>query len=72
MNKLEEWAHVAEIAVAVMLSLIYVGYQVNQNTAAQPGETELNLFNLTWGLDAWHQDPAFVAIVAEANRDFES
>lgn len=34
--KLSEWANVAEIlgAVAVIVSLIYVGYQVNVNTSA--------------------------------------
>jgi len=74
MNKLEKWAHVAEIAgaIAVVLSLIYVGYQIKQNTAAQQSETELNLYNLTAVLDSWYQDPAFVSIVAKANRDFES
>jgi hypothetical protein len=34
--KLSEWAHVAEIvgALAVIVSLLYVGFQVEQNTAA--------------------------------------
>lgn len=67
MNKLQKWAHVAEItgALVVVLSLIYVGYQIRQNTAAQQSETELNLYNLTAVLDSWYQDPAFVSIVAK-------
>jgi hypothetical protein len=34
--KLSEWAHVAEIfgAVAVIISLVYVGFQVSDNTSA--------------------------------------
>ena len=34
--KLSEWASIAEIigAIAVIVSLIYVGYQVNDNTSA--------------------------------------
>ena len=36
MERLQQWAHVAEItgAVAVVISLLYVGYQVSENTAA--------------------------------------
>ena len=36
MERLQKWAHIAEItgAVAVVVSLLYVGYQVRENTAA--------------------------------------
>ena len=39
--KLSEWANVAEIgsAFAVVISLVYVGLQVNQNTAAVKAST---------------------------------
>lgn len=74
MSKLEKWAHVAEIAgaLAVVISLLYVGLQVRENTSAQLSQTEMNLFSLGYDLDAWYRDPAFVAIVAKADRDFES
>ncbi len=39
--KLSEWASVAEItsALAVVVSLVYVGFQINQNTAAVKAST---------------------------------
>ena len=36
MTKIEKWAHIAEIVgvAAVVMSLIYLGYEVRQNTTA--------------------------------------
>jgi hypothetical protein len=74
MEKLQKWAHIAEItgAVAVVLSLLYVGYQIKENTDAQLSATENNLFNLGVALDEWYMDPGFVEVVARANSDFSS
>ena len=49
--KLSEWAHVAEItsAIAVVVSLIYIGLEVNQNTAAVKANTHQSLVDYGWG-----------------------
>lgn len=53
--KLSEWASVAEIlgAVAVMVSLIYVGYQVNDNTSAirSAAANDASVAMQTWYLE---------------------
>jgi hypothetical protein len=74
MEKLQKWAHVAEIsgAVAVVVSLLYVGLQISKNTEAQLSETEKSLFTLGAEWDAWYQDLQFVAIVAKADEDLTS
>lgn len=74
MERLQKWAQVAEItgAAAVVISLLYVGYQVRENTAATQSQTEMNLFGLSTELHAWYQDPAFVALVAKANADYDA
>ena len=74
MERLQKWAHVAEItgAMAVVLSLLYVGLQVSENTEAQQSETEMSLFTLGADWDAWYRDVQFVAVVAKANDDIES
>lgn len=74
MDRLQKWAHIAEItgAVAVVVSLLYVGYQVRENTAAQQSETEMNLFTLGFAWDEWWQDPEFVDIVARSSSDLNS
>ena len=43
--KLSEWAHVAEItsAIAVVVSLIYIGLEVSQNTAAVKANTHQSM-----------------------------
>jgi hypothetical protein len=45
--KLSEWAHVAEItsAIAVIVSLIYIGLEVNQNTAAVRASTQQSMID---------------------------
>lgn len=74
MDKLQKWAHLAEItgAIAVVISLLYVGYQVSENTSAQYSQTEMNLFSLGYDLDAWYQDQDFVAVVVKADNDYQS
>jgi len=53
--KLSEWANVAEIlgAVAVIVSLIYVGYQVNVNTSAirSAAANDASVAMQTWYLE---------------------
>lgn len=74
MERIQKWAHVAEIAgaIAVVLSLLYVGFQVSENTEAQQSETEMSLFTLGADWDSWYQDVQFVAVVGKANNDIES
>ena len=45
--KLSEWAHIAEItsAIAVVISLIYIGLEVNQNTAAVTANTRQSMID---------------------------
>ena len=45
--KLSEWAHIAEItsAIAVVISLIYIGLEVNQNTAAVRASTHQSMID---------------------------
>ena len=74
MHKLQKWAHIAEItgAVAVVISLLYVGYQVKENTDVQRSQTEMNLFSLSFDLATWYQDPGFVSAIARADEDWAS
>ena len=74
MNRLQlsEWAHVAEIiaAIAVVFSLVYVGLEVNQNTAAVQAATHLSL--IEYGRDQSEisvTNPDFAALVAKAEAD---
>jgi len=68
--KLSDWSNVAEIiaAVAVVLSLVYVGLQINQNTAAVQASTHLSL--IAYGRDQAEilvTNPDLAALVAKAN-----
>ena len=62
MERLQKWLHVAEItgAIAVVVSLLYVGFQIRENADAQKNQTEINLYTLTYELDSWYQDPAIM------------
>ena len=46
--KLSEWAHVAEIftSVVVIISLVYVGLEVNQNTQSLQNESYLSVMEV--------------------------
>ena len=46
--KLSEWANVAEIiaSVVIVISLIYVGFEVNQNTQALQNEVHQNVLSI--------------------------
>ena len=45
--KLSEWAHIAEItsAIAVVISLIYIGLEINQNTVAVKANTHQSMID---------------------------
>ena len=45
--KLSEWAHIAEItsAIAVVISLIYIGLEINQNTVAVNANTHQSMID---------------------------
>jgi hypothetical protein len=74
MSKIEKSAQVAEIvaAFAVVVSLIYVGLEIRQNTEA------IRLANQQSGLalgnewDSWLQDQTFAGLYIEGGDDFSS
>ncbi len=65
MSSLERGAHVAEIvgAVAVVISIIYLGYQVGENTNAVRVQTAHALLELQMQRAAWDKDIAHVELV---------
>lgn len=62
--KLERWALVAEIvgAIAVVVSLLYVGAGVRQNTEAILSANHQNLVAMDMNKNAWFRDPVFAAL----------
>ena len=70
--KLEQWASVAEIvsAAAVIVSLIYVGYQINQNTKEVRASNRQELVNRA--VDATRDlaiNPEVAAVIAKARNN---
>ncbi|NIP54802.1 MAG: hypothetical protein GWN13_23795 [Phycisphaerae bacterium] len=46
--RLSDWAHIAEItaSIVVVASLVYVGFEVNQNTKTLQNESHMNVISL--------------------------
>ena len=65
MTRLERASHVAQIvsAVAVIVSIVYLAYQIRENTAAVGFETSRGLVELQFQQDEWDQDPALVELM---------
>lgn len=63
-QKLQKWALTSEIvaAVAVVISLIYVGVGVRQNTAAIQVANHQAIVAMDMNKNNWLRDPAFAAI----------
>lgn len=71
-QKLQEYALFAEIigAVGVVISLIYVGVGVRQNTEAIHVANHQALVAMDMNKNEWLRDPEFVAIYVNARDDF--
>ncbi len=69
---LSDWALVAEIAsaLAVVLSLAYVGYEIRQNTNAVLSNTQQSLLELVHGVDTWLQSESFADIAVRGDEDY--
>jgi hypothetical protein len=65
---------VAEIAsaFAVVLSLVYVGYELRQNTNAVLSDTQGSLLQLVHGVHAWLQSESFADIAVRGDEDYAS
>ncbi|MFK7733163.1 MAG: hypothetical protein AB8B48_16205, partial [Pseudomonadales bacterium] len=52
-RSLQDWAHLAEIigGVAIILSLVFVGFQLSENSKQVRSETA---HNVTAGLQSWY------------------
>jgi hypothetical protein len=70
-KSLKEYALAAEIigAIAVVISLIYVGVSVNQNTNALMVANHQALVAMDQTTTDWFKDPAFVATWQKAEED---
>ncbi len=72
-EKLQEYALVAEIigAVAVVISLIYVGVGVRQNTAAVQVANHQAIVAMDTEKNTWLRDQKFAAIYETARSNFD-
>lgn len=71
-RNLSEWAAVAEVvaSVAVIVSLVFVGYSVRQNTAALQGSTENLIFERHTDLSMQFMlDPSLAELMVKMRGD---
>jgi hypothetical protein len=70
-RSLQEWAHLAEIigGIAIILSLIFVGLQVSENSKQVRSETA---HNVTAGLQSWYNQMGGSAQVSAVFRKGKS
>lgn len=73
MRSLNEYALMAEIAgaIAVVVSLIYVGLSVNQNTNAIMVANHQALVALDQDTNGWLRDPEFAEIFVNATKGID-
>jgi hypothetical protein len=71
-GKLQEWALIAEIvgAIAVVVSLIYVGVGVRQNTAAILVSNHQSIVAMDIDRNTWYRDLEFAAAYELAIEDY--
>ena len=69
MSKLEKWSHIADIAgaVTVVLSLVYVGFEIRQNTDVQANRTQETLLALGIEWSGWMRDSDLADLVTKGN-----
>ena len=74
MSKLERYAHIAEIvgAITVVLSVLYLGYEIRRNTTASQMEATQNLLVLDQQLVERLIEPHVNAILVKARNDLAS
>jgi len=74
MSRVEKFAHIAEVvaAIAVVVSLIYVGFEIRQNTVAVQISTHQSSIAMGQDWDNWFQDPGFASLYDLASRDYPS
>ena len=72
-RSLSEYALIAEIAgaIAVVISLVYVGLSVNQNTNAIMVANHQALVALDQDTNGWLRDPAFAEILVNATKNID-
>ena len=69
MSKLERYAHIAEIAgaITVVLSVLYLGYEIRRNTTTAELGAAQNLMALDQQISNWLIDPHVNSIVVKAS-----
>jgi hypothetical protein len=72
-GKLQNWALIAEIigAIAVIISLAYVGIGVRQNTHAISASNHQMLVSMDIDKNDWFKDPEFAALYVKAMQDID-
>jgi hypothetical protein len=72
--KLEKWALIAKIigAMAVVISLVYVGAGVRQNTDAIMSTNHQNILAMDINKNAWFRDPEFAALYESGLKDIDT
>ena len=72
--KLKKWALIAEIigAIAVVVSLLYVGTGVRQNTNAIQSSNHQNLVAMDLNKNTWFRDPEFAALYESGLQDIDA
>ena len=73
MAKLRKWAQIAEIAgaAAVVLSLLYVGYELRQNTSTSRVEGSQRLYELMVEVSSWENEPNMAIALVKAENDYD-
>lgn len=74
MNRFDRAVQVAEVigAVAVVVSLVYVGLQIRQNTLAIQDASDQNSLTLAHDIDAYLFDDEFVAAYESGLADYSA
>jgi hypothetical protein len=74
MNKLRKWARISEIAgaIAVVLSLLYVGYELRQSTNVALLESSQRLYELAVEVSSWENDLHVAEAVVAAQSDYDA
>ena len=72
MEKLQKWAQIAEIAgaAAVVMSLLYVGYELRQNTSTARVEAGQRLYELMNEVASWENELHLAAALVKAESNF--
>ena len=74
MSKLKRYARIAEIAgaITIVLSVLYLGYEIRRNTTMSQMEAIQNLRILDQQMAGWLIEPHIIPIVVKARNDLAS